>query len=89
MTNPPSGVVDNPDHHSNPTTRVIRRFTRADWSRDGEYLTMTADLPPGIDFYVRVRGTSTNQLEPTPDEAGENPWQDLWFYSNPVFVVSK
>ena len=21
-----------------------------------------------------------------PDELGEDPWSDLWFYSNPVFV---
>jgi hypothetical protein len=43
-----------------------------------------------IDFagpaYIRVRGTNTTELEPEPDPAGENPWQDLWFYSNPVFI---
>ena len=25
-------------------------------------------------------------LEPAPDEPGENPWHDLWFYSNPIFI---
>ena len=38
-------------------------------------------------FYFRVRGTnSAAQLEPELDPRGENPWSDLWFYSNPVFV---
>jgi hypothetical protein len=36
--------------------------------------------------YIRVRGTNTGELEPTPDLKGENPWADLWFYSKPVFV---
>ena len=36
--------------------------------------------------YLRVRGTSTEELEPAPDPRGEDPWLDLWFYSNPVFV---
>jgi hypothetical protein len=38
------------------------------------------------DVYLRVRGTSTQELEPSPDPAGEDPWSDLWFYSNPIFV---
>jgi hypothetical protein len=37
-------------------------------------------------LYVRVRGTNTNELEPIVDPPDENPWQDLWFYSNPVFI---
>jgi hypothetical protein len=37
-------------------------------------------------MYLRVRGTSTTELEPQMDDAGENPWTDLWFYSNPIFV---
>ena len=36
--------------------------------------------------YVRVRGTSGQELEPQPDPAGEDPWADLWFYANPVFI---
>ncbi|MDE0839955.1 MAG: hypothetical protein OSB41_13010, partial [Kiritimatiellae bacterium] len=37
----------------------------------------------------RVRGTNTKELEPTEDAAGENPWDDLWFYTNPVFVTAR
>ena len=36
--------------------------------------------------YVRVRGTSTDDLEPAMDGPEENPWRDLWFYSNPIFI---
>lgn len=72
---------------ANPTTRVVKRFTQADWVQDGEILTMThtfsrVDRP----LYLRIRGTNTNELEPAPDARGENPWADLWFYSNPIFV---
>ncbi len=35
--------------------------------------------------YVRVRGTSTDEIEPPPT-GSRAPWEDLWFYSNPVFV---
>lgn len=71
----------------NPTTRVVRRFGAADWSRDGEYLVMTHRFESlASSAYVRVRGTSTDQLEPQPDPRGEDPWSDLWFYSNPVFL---
>ena len=37
------------------------------------------------DLYARVRGTSTDEAEPLAD-GKESPWDDLWFYSNPVFV---
>ncbi len=42
-------------------------------------------------FFVRVRGTDGNvsgpgSIEPTSDKPGINPWSDLWFCSNPVFV---
>lgn len=72
----------------NPTTRVARRFTQADWRRDGEYLTMTHVLT-GLEgaAYLRVRGTSTDELEPQPDPRGEDPWGDLWFYANPIFLT--
>ncbi|WP_202610456.1 hypothetical protein [Herbidospora solisilvae] len=37
------------------------------------------------DLYARVRGTGTDEAEPLAD-GKESPWEDLWFYSNPVFV---
>ncbi|MGD8340477.1 MAG: phosphoesterase, partial [Gammaproteobacteria bacterium] len=72
----------------NPSTSVVHRFTAADWVRDGDYLFMTHEFSEVRDaMYVRVRGTSTAELEPEPDVIDEDPWQDLWFYSNPVFVL--
>lgn len=73
------------DH--NPTTQVIRRFGPRNWTRDGEWLTMTHVVPDvHHTSYLRVRGTSTDEWEPRPDTRGEDPWSDLWFYSNPIFV---
>ena len=71
----------------NETTRVVLRLREGDWRREGEYLAMSLPLVADRDQYVRVRGTNTTELEPEPDAPGEDPWTDLWFYSNPVFVT--
>ena len=71
----------------NPTTRVVKRFGPDEWHKQGEYLTMVYTLHNVTDdVYVRVRGTNTSQLEPARDPRGEDPWADLWFYSNPIFI---
>jgi hypothetical protein len=80
--------LDDPAAKANDSTQVIRRFSRDDWQRDGEYLSMTTLLDVDGAKYVRIRGTNTDALEPQQDVAGEDPWQDLWFYSNPVFVLT-
>lgn len=81
----PAGADRNADR--NPTTRVERRFTSADWTRNGDMLTMRHTITNlRAPLYLRVRGTSTAELEPAEDPAGEDPWSDLWFYANPVFV---
>ena len=85
-----NGPLMNAAKDSNPTTKVVRRFDAGDWTRDGEILAMSHTLE-GIDapVYLRVRGTSTAELEPAPDPSGEDPWADLWFYSNPIFVLTE
>ena len=71
----------------NPTTRVIARFAEPQWKREGDTYTVTTTLPASDrSFYVRVRGTNTQDAEPPMDVVGESPWPDLWFYSNPIFV---
>ncbi|WP_309628448.1 phosphoesterase [Brevundimonas sp.] len=76
------------DADANPTTRVERRFTAADWTVEGEVLTMTHRLPVAAGpRYLRVRGSSTAETEPQVDTPGEDPWSDLWFYGNPVFLT--
>ena len=81
------GPTSDPANDRNPTTRVFARFTRDVLARDGDRYAIEAPLPAvDRDLYVRVRGTSTADLEPPMDDPGENPWHDLWFYSNPIFI---
>ena len=81
------GPSADPAHDRNPTTRVLARFTRDALDRDGDRYALEAPLPAADrDLYVRVRGTSTDDLEPLMDGLEENPWHDLWFYSNPIFL---
>ncbi len=81
------GKTTDPTLDTNNTTKVVKRFYSDDWQGRGTRKTMTHTIIAGkADFYVRVRGTNTDELEPAMDPPGEDPWQDLWFYSNPVFV---
>jgi hypothetical protein len=76
-----------PETDSNETTRVIARFAPDDWKSINGFSEIEYEIPNvARSSYIRVRGTSTNELEPQPDKWGEDPWQDLWFYSNPIFV---
>ncbi|HUP53219.1 MAG TPA: hypothetical protein VM198_12130 [Longimicrobiales bacterium] len=82
-----TGVRPDRSGDTNPTTRVVARWTSAEWSDDGPYRSVTyAWEDVTADAYVRVRGTNGAELEPEPDPRGEDPWSDLWFYSNPVFI---
>jgi len=64
-----------------------RRFDAGQWQRDGAWRTVSWELPvPAGGGFVRARGSSTAEVTPLADVPGEDPWQDLWFYSNPVFV---
>lgn len=74
------------DADTNPTTEVVARFGPRDWRKQGEYFVIKHTLRDvETDMYARVRGTSTDEAEPLAD-GKESPWDDLWFYSNPVFV---
>lgn len=68
--------------------KVIHRFFQQDWERQGAYNVVQFSLPaPDNNAYIRVRGTNLKEeLEPEVDPKGENPWDDLWFYSNPVYL---
>ncbi|MGQ0530738.1 MAG: phosphoesterase [Panacagrimonas sp.] len=68
--------------------RVDARFSQSEWTREGPYRVIRHTLKNvRKPLYLRVRGTNTAELEPAPDVDGEDPWQDLWFYSNPIFVT--
>lgn len=73
---------------SNPTTHVVERFAPDTWKHDGSYTVATFVIKNVTDStYLRVRGTNGNELEPEVDPPGEDPWTDLWFYSNPIFIL--
>ena len=81
-----TGPTANPDSDTNPTTKVVARFGPRDWRKHGnEYVIKYTLRNVETDLYARVRGTSTDEAEPLADGL-ESPWDDLWFYSNPVFV---
>jgi hypothetical protein len=81
------GPLADPTIDSNPTTRVEHRFAPTEWTRKGEIITATYTLR-GVrtGSYLRLRGTGGAELEPAADPAGEDPWSDLWFYTNPIFL---
>lgn len=82
-----TGPVVDRNTDTNPTTRVVKRFSASDWQTEGAYKIMTYRLENiDADSYLRVRGTNGDELEPQEDPTGENPWSDLWFYSNPIFL---
>src|SRR5690606_11585987 len=83
------GPGGDPDADANPTTRVVARFGPGDWHRRGDAYVIRYRLRDvSSDRYARVRGTNTDEEEPRLD-AGEDPWTDLWFYSNPVFIHAR
>lgn len=67
---------------------IIKIFKSKDWNKTKEgYISIEYQINNvKDDFYLRVRGSNTDEVEPSVDFVGEDPWQDLWFYSNPIFV---
>jgi hypothetical protein len=81
------GLATNRNLDANDTTKVLQRFTSEDLICSAGVCNVEATIPKvNRSIYVRVRGTNTSDAEPPMDVRGENPWTDLWFYSNPVFV---
>jgi len=81
-----------------PDTRVVRNW---DTSGTTGTIELVQDLG-AVDapFYVRARGTDANRSQPgylgaeidadgpALDVVGDaDPWLDLWFYTNPIFVL--
>jgi hypothetical protein len=81
-----TGIAEDRSNDSNPTTRVQQRFAAHQFSSEGGMSEVRIKLRAERSGYFRLRGTNGEELEPTSDEIGEDPWSDLWFYSNPIFV---
>lgn len=57
---------------TNPSTRVLKRFTRADWKVDGEgYFAVSYTVKAGNNQYFRLRGTNLGTDVPNETAAGE------------------
>jgi len=86
------GPARDRDAMTNPTTRVVARLhpeqaVRSRVPGQGTYLTFRYQFQKvRRSFYVRVRGTNTAVEAPQIDSRTVNPWDDLWFYSNPIMV---
>jgi hypothetical protein len=91
-----TGPGGDPDALYAPDTRVVHSWDTAGRSGSVE---LTYDFVAEHDGYVRVRGTDGKRSQPgylgahvdpagpAQDVSGEvNPWEDLWFYGNPVFL---
>jgi len=89
ITGPVTGPGTDRDAISAPATQVVRSF---DVSRDRQVVVLQhrfSDVRQP--FFVRLRGTDGNfsapgSIEPRLDPVPVDPWTDLWFYSNPIFV---
>jgi hypothetical protein len=93
-----TGPVTDRDVFTAPQTRVVRTY---DVSGQTQTIALNYDLGR-LDqgFYVRLRGSDGNRLAvgpngPAVDPAGPpidvvgdaDPWKDLWFYTNPMWVL--
>jgi hypothetical protein len=91
-----TGVVSDQNTLAAPNTRVVKMFdVSGKTKRFRLSLTFKRVSEP---FYLRLRGTDGNRLGagfypaqdpdgPKMDVIGDaDPWKDLWFYTNPVFV---
>ncbi len=95
-----TGLASDTDTFSAPATKVVYQ---RDVSRAGDRIAFTYDLGPASEpFYVRVRGTDGNRsavglggasvdpMGPAADVQGDaDPWADLWFYTNPIWVLPR
>jgi hypothetical protein len=95
-----TGAASDRDTFKAPNTKVV---TQRDVSNATGQVDLTYDLG-AVDgpFYVRVRGTdgkrqslglngaAVDPAGPAADVKGDaDPWNDLWFYTNPIWVLPR
>jgi hypothetical protein len=90
IAGPVLGPVTNRDTLSAPTAKVVKTFEVAKGARGRATF---VHVFRGVDgpFYLRLRGSDGKRLtsdgHPVMDMVGNaDPFGDLWFYANPVFV---
>ncbi|HWO67837.1 MAG TPA: PHP domain-containing protein [Umezawaea sp.] len=87
ISGPVTGPVVDRDTLSAPGTTVVKSFEVTKNRAKFTYVFKDVSGP----FYLRVRGSDGRKLTadggPVMDViADADPWSDLWFYANPVFV---
>jgi hypothetical protein len=90
IAGPVTGPAADRDAMTAPGTSVVETFAVPAGARGKVRFT---HVFPRVDraFYLRLRGSDGNHLDaagnPVMDVLGDDdPWSDLWFYANPVFV---
>ncbi|MFC9558071.1 PHP domain-containing protein [Agromyces sp. NPDC056965] len=97
ISGPVTGASTDPDALRAPETRVVTRFDTT--TRRGSFTLTHVFEDVDRPFYVRFRGSDGKRQGAgyhgaTVDPGGPlrhgdgegDPWQDTWFYANPVFV---
>ena len=95
-----TGPVADRDVFSTPATKVVRSFGVGRNSGQVSFSYDLGRLEQG--YYLRLRGTDGNRAAPghlgsTVDPSGPamdvlgsaDPWADLWFYTNPIWVLPR
>jgi hypothetical protein len=90
IAGPVTGPAADRDAMAAPGTAVVETFTVPGSARGKIRFTHTFRAVDRA-FYLRLRGSDGNRLDsagnPLMDVLGDDdPWSDLWFYANPVFV---
>jgi hypothetical protein len=95
-----TGPVADKDAFTTPNTKVVKSFevSKTSGKISFSYSLGRLDKP----FYLRVRGTDGNRTQPglmggavdpygpQLDVTGSaDPWGDLWFYTNPIWVLPR
>ena len=82
-----TGIAKDRDTMTNASTKVVAQVESSGLKEAGPYRILEHTFRNVKEsFYVRVRGTNAAVKEPRADSGAVNPWKDLWFYSNPIFI---
>ncbi len=90
ISGPVTGPVTDKDTVTAPQTKVTETFTVNKTSGTVTFTYTWKNV--STSFYLRYRGSDGGNFDsklngPAMDTVGNsNPWTDLWFYTNPVFV---
>jgi len=90
ISGPITGPVKDQQTMFAPNTTVQKTFEVSQTSGQVQFTYTYKNV--GDSFYLRYRGSdgkvlAPNGVDPAMDVVGDSdPWKDLWFYTNPVFI---